>query len=283
MRIVVSLLLLGCIFFSSANATSALGGAAVLSVVASLNSLTDKKDSFLDKVLGDKPKIALKKVMLSIDEDMNNTGAVKMHLTIVYDQALMKELQGLKSDEYFRRIDQIIKDYPDKIKIFAWELVAKKRLVPLADVEYQTDQLTPLAGFIFVNYSGAGEHRAKIHESLEKIKILLQRDDFKVEKSDDKDEHEDEPESKAEGNQEEAKTNMSTNPENTATPGESSPTKMPVDSPPPAAPAATDATSAAPAADAPSPEVTAATDAVSGDPAADAPADAAASSNDSAA
>jgi hypothetical protein len=123
---------------------------------------------------------ALEEVMLSTEEDMNDRGAVKMHIIIVYEEELAEELMKMSADNYFRSVDQLVKDHPDKIKIFEWELVAKKRITPWQKIEYPADHMTPVAGYIFAKYSGIGEYRARIPQSYKRIKIIFERKNFRI-------------------------------------------------------------------------------------------------------
>jgi len=152
----------------------ALSGASTLS---SLDDVGKKIKGFFSPRGG----IALEKVMISVEEDMNDHGAVKAHLVIVYDPELITEFRKMTAREYFRDIKQLVKDHPDKLKIFEWELVAKKRVIPWVDIKYPADHMVPLAGYVFAEYSGSGEHRAKIHSDGKKIKIIFEKDTFKVE------------------------------------------------------------------------------------------------------
>lgn len=147
----------------------ALIGAAV-SAVPALGSLFSSESG-----------VKLEEVMLSIDEDMNRRGAVKMHIVIVYEEELSHALTKLSARQYFRSIEQLKKDFPDKMHIFAWELIAKKRLTPWIKIDkYPKDHMTPIAGYIFVDYSTAGDHRAKIPPSKKKIRIILAKDEFHI-------------------------------------------------------------------------------------------------------
>ncbi|MDR1982460.1 MAG: hypothetical protein LBQ08_01515 [Holosporaceae bacterium] len=172
--------------FSNVNASSvtATGGIMAMTAASSLKTLTEKNDSMLSDFFAPKGGVTLEEVMLSTEEDMNDRGAVKVHMIVVYEQELVEELMKMSAYHYFRSIDQLIKDHPDKIKIFEWELVAKKRITPWQKVEYPSDHMTPLAGYIFAKYSGTGEYRAKIPPSYKKVKITFERKNFRVDYED---------------------------------------------------------------------------------------------------
>jgi hypothetical protein len=166
---------------SQAGAASVmLGGVMALSAASSLNTLTSKKDSMLGDVFASKEGVTLEKIRISTEEDMNSKGAVRVHIVIVYDQEVAGILKNMASSEYFKRVDQLIRDNQDKMKIFEITLVAKKRNVPIENLKYPIDHMTPVACYIFVNYSSPGEHRAKIPDSWEGINISFEKDDFHV-------------------------------------------------------------------------------------------------------
>jgi hypothetical protein len=159
----------------------AVNGVMAISAASSLKTLTDSKSSFLSKIFASKGGLALEEVMLSVEENMNNRSAVKLHIVIVYEKELETELMKMSAEEYFRHIKQLIKDHPDKMKIFEWELVAKKRITSWKKLDYPTDNMTPLAGIIFAKYYGPGDHRERIPATCEKIKIIFESDNFRLE------------------------------------------------------------------------------------------------------
>lgn len=158
-----------------------------------------KPSSFSDMFASD-DGIKLQKATINVATDMNNGAAVKMHLVIVYSKELVSKLSTLRSDRYFEMVDQLKRDYPEQMKIFAWEIIAKEQMFP-SKIEYPRDHMTPLAGFIFVSYTDnnrygngglnnnmstsiAGQtshpYRARVPPSSEEIEIYLEKDNFKI-------------------------------------------------------------------------------------------------------
>lgn len=152
---------------------------AVASFLTSLPLIGEISSAFSNK-----GEIELEEVMLSINDDMNEKGAVKLHIIIIFEKELLGELKRMSSREYFRNVEQLTKDNPDKIKVFQWELVAKKRITKWIKVPYESDFMTPVGGIIFANYNTIGEHRALIPTACKKLKITLEKDDFKVQQAD---------------------------------------------------------------------------------------------------
>ncbi|MDR2107020.1 MAG: hypothetical protein LBO73_00635 [Holosporaceae bacterium] len=152
----------------------------------------NKKDSSFFPSFKDwfSPKggLALEEVKVHINEDMNNHGAVKAHLVIVYDPELLGILRKKRADQYFDCLDQLKKDYPNTMKIFEWELIAKERVIPWKKIKYTANHNVPLGGYIFAKYSQNFEkpkdYRAKIPPTHKKIKITFKRDDFHLARED---------------------------------------------------------------------------------------------------
>jgi hypothetical protein len=174
-----------CFWLGEVGASiTAAGGVMAMSAASSLKTFTDKKDSKIGDFFSAKGGLILEEIMLSVEEEMNDRGAVKVHLVIVYEQELVGELMKMSAHHYFSSVDQLVKDYPDKIKVFEWELVAKKRVMPWTKVEYPVDHMIPLAGYIFAKYSGSGEHRARIPPSYKKVKVTFEKKSFRVDYED---------------------------------------------------------------------------------------------------
>lgn len=124
--------------------------------------------------------VNIEQIMLVTDEKMNHGGALTAHLVIVYEKELIGKLKQMSSRQYFQMKDQLIKDYPDKLKVFEWELVAKERITPWKDINYPVDHMVPVAAFIYANYNSAGEHRERISPDPKKVKVVFESNDFKA-------------------------------------------------------------------------------------------------------
>ncbi|MDR2781791.1 MAG: hypothetical protein LBB21_05075 [Holosporaceae bacterium] len=177
------LFLLCFLYFETGAGSVVAGGVMAMSAASSLKTL--KGDDFgLKELFAPKGGVAMKEVMLVIEENMNNNGAVKLHIIIVYDEEVDGELKKMSAYQYFRRVDQLIKDHPDKLKIFEWELVAKERIIPWVKVEYPNNHMLPIVAYVFAKYSGSGEYRAKIPPSYKKVKITLKKENFHIDYED---------------------------------------------------------------------------------------------------
>ena len=144
-----------------------------------------------------KKEITLKEITFSVEETLNNNCAVRVHLVLVYKKELEDKLSSMDSRQYFESFEQIIKDNPDKIKILEWQICAERRMFSWKKKD-ESAFAPPKKAFIFVSYSnmngsansnnnnnvthGGKEHRAVIPVNCEKIKIMLEKEDFKLER-----------------------------------------------------------------------------------------------------
>jgi hypothetical protein len=165
---------------------AAIGESAVMSLSAasSLKSLDDKDFMGLGGIFSSKEKVNIESIVFDVEDNMNNNGAVKLDLVIVYTQELVNKLSEMSAQEYYRRKKQLKRDHPDKIKVFQWGIPAEKALSKPIKIKHNTSELTPVAAYVFANYNSIGEHRHAVPDALKKIKIVLKRDDFDLEQSD---------------------------------------------------------------------------------------------------
>lgn len=151
-----------------------------LSAASSIDSLTqDDKKSFIRDFFSPKGGLVLEKIAFSVEDHLNDDRPVRLHLIVFYDEALETIFLSISAREYFNRYKQIAKDYPNKIKIFEWQIPAEKRNTDKIKVEYESNMMSPAGGFIFVSYDGPGDHRMRIPASEKEIEISLGQNDFK--------------------------------------------------------------------------------------------------------
>lgn len=174
------------VFCDISSATGVETSVMAMSAAASLKTLDDKSFFNVGGVFSSKGSVVLEQVMFVVEDDMNEKGAVKMHLVIVYEKELLGELKKMSSSTYFSTVKQMSKDHPDKMKVFEWTFVAKKRITKWIDVPHDSSFLTPLGGFVFAKYTSPGDHRASIPESCKKMKVLMQKKEFKLVQVNDK-------------------------------------------------------------------------------------------------
>lgn len=130
----------------------------------------------------------LKEITVVTEEDMNDRGALKMHIVVIFEKeegdakVLYSELSKMSASQYFSSIKQLLKDHPDKMVIRELELIAEKRVIPPISIQ-SAENMNAIAILIFADYSSSGEHRAQL--SIDgKAKIICKKRDFECEELD---------------------------------------------------------------------------------------------------
>ncbi len=179
----MKLLVILVAFFSCSELLA--GGAAMtaiagISAADSMDRITKGKNKgWVSSFLSDN-EFPLEEIMVVTEADMNNRGAMKAHLVIVYDKELLHELSTMSSRRYFNMVDQLIRDHPDKMKIYSWDLIAEDRIRPWQKINTLKETMNPLGGFMFADYNNSMmEQRARI-PYYEKIKVVFKKDTFNI-------------------------------------------------------------------------------------------------------
>lgn len=90
--------------FASSAATTAIMS---MSAMTSVDQMTkSKKKGFFSSLLAS-DGLAMEEIMIVTEEDMNNRGAMKIHVVIPYERELYRELSKMSAHEYFRSVDQL--------------------------------------------------------------------------------------------------------------------------------------------------------------------------------
>lgn len=154
-------------------------GVMALSAASSIDSLTQEgKKSPIRDFFSPKGGLVLEKIKFNVDEHLNEDRPVRLHLVIFYEKTLETLFLSLSAAEYFRGYKQILKDYPNKVKVLEWQFPAEKRSTDKIKVEYEATDMVPAGGMIFVSYNGPGAHRMRVPPSEEEVEITLGQDDF---------------------------------------------------------------------------------------------------------
>lgn len=126
--------------------------------------------------------VEVENLVFNIDEDMNQKGAVTIYFVVCYDTTLLNALKSDTAEQFKKRSETYMHDYPDKIVILKWDVVAKKRVsapIPVGKY-YEKGGMSPVGGFIFVTYSSPGDHRYRIPGSWKGIEINLKKTECKL-------------------------------------------------------------------------------------------------------
>ncbi|MCR5224995.1 MAG: hypothetical protein K6C34_02830, partial [Alphaproteobacteria bacterium] len=82
----------------------AAGGVIAMTAVNEANKL--KNNSMFGDFFAQKGGVNIEQIMLVTNEKMNQQGAVKVHLVIVYERELVGELAKMSATQYFQNVDQ---------------------------------------------------------------------------------------------------------------------------------------------------------------------------------
>lgn len=165
------------------HATPLEAGVMGLSAASSVKNLDDDSILNFKGIFRPEGDVEVEKVIFSIDEDMNEKGAVTVYFMVCYDPVLLGTLKTDTANQFKSHMDTYKNDYPDKLVILQWKIAAKKRVSPKIEVgkHYEKDNMSPVGGYIFVTYSTPGDHRYRIPGSWKEMKICLKRKACKLE------------------------------------------------------------------------------------------------------
>lgn len=119
-----------------------------------------------------KKRVPLETVQITAEFDANSTTPTLMHLVVVFDPDLLKELGKLKGPQYFEKANDIINDHPDLLEVTEWE-VAPGQVIPRQGIIIRGN--APYGGLIFARFMSAGDHRVKVGKQ-KHIKLRLLKD-----------------------------------------------------------------------------------------------------------
>ena len=142
----------------------------ILSVVCALTFLSSCDT--LSKI----QNVWVDSVDITVDRDANNDSATSIDLVFLFKKELVDEVSKLTSHDYYRRVDQLVRDNPKLIQIVRWELAPGQYL---PNEKIKGVEGTPLAGIIFASYSTPGDHRV-ILGLQRNLDIHLMANDFFV-------------------------------------------------------------------------------------------------------
>lgn len=119
------------------------------------------------------PPVCLKRVSISADKDMNLNRVVVVHLVVPKTQGLYEEILKKDAQAYFSSVDDLLRDYPNDIEIFKWEIVPG---MTKNDIEIKLKDFKGRGVIVFARYSGdfTGVHRIVLPKK-RAVKILLTR------------------------------------------------------------------------------------------------------------
>ncbi len=120
------------------------------------------------------PKLNLKSVSISLDNDANRNSATAVELLIIYKMELLKALMKINAADYFSSSDQIKRDYPDMLEVYRWELTPGQSI---NNYKIKMNGDDPLGVVIFADYLTPGNHRERVGNSID-IHLRLKSEGF---------------------------------------------------------------------------------------------------------
>lgn len=117
------------------------------------------------------------RVQVQVARQANLNNPVAVDVLLVFDEALLKELQKMPAREWFDKREQIKRDFPDTRGFEVWE----HEWVPGQDVAELVlpYRVATKGAVIFANYLTPGDHRGR-WDGRENITLGLQEKGFTV-------------------------------------------------------------------------------------------------------
>lgn len=156
---------------------------AIVSGAAASVATNDVGTSFLTSVKRffiKEETLKLKKAMVVVCKSANRNRAIRMHIVVVFDKELFKELSKKKASEYFKIYHQLAENYDDRIRIFQFPIPSREYIFRPQAINYEIPDLLPEGALVFANYCTPGDHRIKLKNDQENVKIILEKNGFKV-------------------------------------------------------------------------------------------------------
>lgn len=132
---------------------------------------------------GDDTVFSMNWVALVSEPGANANNPTAVDLVLVHDPSVTDVVAGLSAGDWFRRKEQIRRDFPKGFKVIGWEVVPAQAIAPreLEDEALENDEGDlPSTAFVFADYFTPGDHRARL-ESQRAVRIRLGPDDFTLE------------------------------------------------------------------------------------------------------
>ncbi len=121
-------------------------------------------------------QVFLQSVMLDVDPRANEDTAIALDFVVTYSGDLSNTLLQLPAFKYFEQRKQLLRDNPDIIQIWSWEVVPGQ-IVNLTPITFSGPY--PQAGIFFANYLTPGDHRIRVGKQAS-VKVILGQQDFSL-------------------------------------------------------------------------------------------------------
>lgn len=146
----------------------------LLSGCSAIGSAVDSAKSAVG--LGPKPVSPdWNSVVISATDNANGNSAVAVDLVLVKDQAMLESLQTMPAAKWFATRADLQRTFPEALTVYPYELVPNQS-VKLGEKLYGKERAW--GAFVFANYGGAGEHRARLLLNAEGYVVQLGEQGF---------------------------------------------------------------------------------------------------------
>ncbi|WKE64478.1 type VI secretion protein [Gallaecimonas kandeliae] len=122
------------------------------------------------------PSTPLSTISLDVVPKANNDSPVAVDILVVADSDLLKTLLALPAAKWFEQRAQFLRDYPQQLHSWSYELVPGQRLV-VDPVPFEGDEAVGV--LVYADYQTPGAHRLRL-EGLEDAKLRLESKDIRL-------------------------------------------------------------------------------------------------------
>lgn len=114
----------------------------------------------------DDPDLEFSTVSMTAEPGANNDTPIRVDLVLVSDHKLLEELLRISAADWFKRRIQYLRDYPEQLSVFNWEIVPSRQYS--AELP---DRPPAWAGLIFAGYANPGDHRLLTHDPAVRLRF----------------------------------------------------------------------------------------------------------------
>jgi type VI secretion system protein len=112
-------------------------------------------------------------IQVTVAPRVNRNTPIAVELVIAYDAKALDELLKTSAGDWFRKREQLMRDYAGQLESWRWEWVPGQE-VPAVGISYR---IGAKGGVLFADYLTPGEHRARI-DPHRPLRLLLGETDF---------------------------------------------------------------------------------------------------------
>jgi type VI secretion system protein len=119
---------------------------------------------------------SISRMTIVSEADANLDGATAVDLVMSTSDDASAALLKLSAHDWFLRRTQLLRDYPDDIKVASWEL-APGQAVQLAEVDSPSGLKDAV---VFASYATPGDHRLRLGDD-SRVRLTLGETDLRLE------------------------------------------------------------------------------------------------------